>query len=508
MLKVLVVDDEPKVRRGVSGLIEAYPDKYELMGSCADAEGVIGFLEKAIPDVIVTDICMPKQDGLELIYYLKHRYHNLDFIILSGYGDFEYAKKALQYQVFDFLLKPLRPEKLYEALDGVFERRKNSRITKAESMEDNCFFHLIRSGEKEAEEKHLKALGLYDRKGTYRVGIFDLGDIPAVCRAGIEPQKLAEQAGLPVPEYIFTCFEYQIVFAWNTEPEETALRTALRELEKDLGGAVYLGISRKMEGCLEFRKMYFQALDAVKQHIYNKKQRLYFSEKVAGSERLVFPDEVCDRLLGAIRLGNAKRTEQMTETLLGYYRENACHILLLKRHLLLLQKRIEMLSEELGMERSRAKVLLDFVRNIEEVNHFEEILEFWKDNLRQMAQETASAAERKMNSFYLDQILSYIQKNYNQNLSLEDVAEHVNLSVGYLGNYFKQKTGMNFTDYLGQLRLEKAKELLLHSNQKIYRIAELVGYQNSQYFVTAFKKKVGLTPMEYRKCLTESDTVH
>ena len=87
------------------------------------------------------------------------------------------------------------------------------------------------------------------------------------------------------------------------------------------------------------------------------------------------------------------------------------------------------------------------------------------------------------------------------------MAEHVNLSVGYLGNYFKQKMGINFTDYLWNLRIEKAKELLLHSNEKIYRIAERVGYQNSQYFVTAFKKKVGLTPMEYRKCLMKSETI-
>lgn len=102
MLKILVVDDEPKVRRGVSRLIQMQPDKYELMGSCASADAVIDMLGKSVPDVIVTDIRMPKHDGLELISHLKHRYHNLDFIILSGYSDFEYAKKRcnIRYMIF------------------------------------------------------------------------------------------------------------------------------------------------------------------------------------------------------------------------------------------------------------------------------------------------------------------------------------------------------------------------------------------------------------------------
>ena len=95
MLKVLVVDDEPKVRRGLERLIKAFPEKYEFAGSCSGAQEVKSVLTKTIPDVILTDIVMPEQDGLELIGYLKHRYQNLDFIILSGYGEFEYARKAV-----------------------------------------------------------------------------------------------------------------------------------------------------------------------------------------------------------------------------------------------------------------------------------------------------------------------------------------------------------------------------------------------------------------------------
>lgn len=505
MIKVLVVDDEPKVRRGVAGLIQAYPEKYELLGSCADAKSVIQFLGQEIPDLIITDICMPNQDGLELIYYLKHRYHNLDFIILSGYGEFEYAKKALQYQVYDFLLKPLRPDKLYEALDGVAEKRNNSFITKAESLEDNSFFNLIRSQERETEEKNLKALGLYGQEGEHCVGIMDLSELSEERRKHLNLRELLKETDIPTPAYTFTCFRYQIVFIWKENLDHTLLEQSITTLEQSLQAKVYFGLSRTMEGDQWFKQMYFQALNAVKQYIYGDEEHVFFHEEQICKEKLAVPDDLCEHLLGAIRVGNTERTEHLTGKVFKYYRENRCPILLLKQHLLLLKGRIEMLAEELGMDLEEIKNSFDFIRNIEETKCFSEIADVCSEGLQQMAQETAAVAERKMNSFYLDQILGYIQKNYEKNISLDDVAGYVNLSVGYLGNYFKQKMGMNFTDYLVQLRIEKAKELLLHSNEKIYRIAELVGYQNSQYFVTAFKKKVGFTPMEYRKCLAETE---
>lgn len=146
---------------------------------------------------------------------------------------------------------------------------------------------------------------------------------------------------------------------------------------------------------------------------------------------------------------------------------------------------------------------MDLVRNIEEIRSFDEVEEVFRHNFTEMAKEAGTLAERRMNSFYMEQILAYVQENLGRDLSLSEVAEYVNLSVGYLSNYFKVKMGTNFTDYLTQLRIEKAKELLMYTNEKIYRVAELVGYQNSQYFVTMFKRRTGVTPAEYRKCLTK-----
>ena len=202
-----------------------------------------------------------------------------------------------------------------------------------------------------------------------------------------------------------------------------------------------------------------------------------------------------------MRAGNEDGVREQIEKFLQEYQQKRCRILPMKRQFLLLQRAIDALTEELGMDQKRNRSLGNFIRNIEEIRDFSQIREAWITNLIEITKEAGAIAERKMNSYYINQILDYVQKNYRRDLSLEEVAEYVNLSSGYLSNYFKEKVGMNFVDYLTKLRIEKAKELLMHTNEKIYKIAEDVGYQNSQYFVTIFRKKTGVTPAEYRKCL-------
>lgn len=501
MLKVLVVDDEPKVRRGVSRLIEAYPEKYELLGACPNAKAVIEFLGQRVPDVILTDIRMPDQDGLELINHLKHRYHNLDFIILSGYGDFEYAKKALQYQVYDFLLKPLKPQELYDALDGVREKRKSNHVERSESLEDNHFFNLIRSSDEREEKRQLENLGLLDEEGKFRVAILDIGELPDQAQKQTGILKKTVKEAFPDIRHLYTCFGYQIIMICEEEFSRESIYERIKFLEESLSGKLFMGISGTGENFFELKEKYFQALDALKQYIYPGSGQLFFEDDLKERE-LAFSDETCGRIMNAVRTGNQAAVKEQMEAFLHEYRQKRCRMLSMKRQFLLLQRGIEALTEELGMDRKSSGELGNFIRNIEEVRDFSEIENAWAFGLAKITKEAGAIAERKMNSYYISQILDYVQENYMRELSLEDVAEQVNLSVGYLSNYFKGKMGMNFVDYLTKLRIEKAKELLMDTNEKIYKIAEQVGYQNSQYFVTIFKKRTGVTPAEYRKCLT------
>lgn len=502
MLKVLVVDDEPKVRRGVSRLIEMHPEKYELMGSCAGAADVVELLGQRVPDVIVTDIRMPKQDGLELINHLKHRYHNLDFIILSGYGDFEYAKRALQYQVFDFLLKPLKAEELYGALDGVARKREDDQVMRAESLEDNQFFNLIRAARQEEEEKNLELLGLREKAGGFRVAVFDMGELTEKLLLAPELWRTEIKNLFPAVGEIYLCFGYQMILILREEPEHSRMAEVMRELEKKHSGKIFLGISGRREDYRELKAAYFEALDAVKQYIYGGERSIFWADEAPG-EHTAFPREIVDKITNSVKAGSSETVARQLFELFRYYRERRCGVLTLKRHLQLLEREVEALSEELGMDLHCSSAIRDFVKNFEEIRSLAEAEAVLEKNLLEIAREAGLIVQRKMNTFYMGQILDYVQQNFTRDLSMEEVADHVNLSVGYLSNYFKSKMEMNFVDYLTSLRMERAKDLLIHTHEKVYRVAELVGYQNSQYFVTAFKKKTGVTPTEYRKCFTK-----
>ena len=249
-----------------------------------------------------------------------------------------------------------------------------------------------------------------------------------------------------------------------------------------------MGVSRTGKDFRELKEKYFQALNALKQYIYSDSKQIFFEDELKGQET-AFSDEVCGRIINAVRAGNEDGVREQIEKFLQEYQQKRCRILPMKRQFLLLQRAIDALTEELGMDQKRNRSLGNFIRNIEEIRDFSQIREAWITNLIEITKEAGAIAERKMNSYYINQILDYVQKNYRRDLSLEEVAEYVNLSSGYLSNYFKEKVGMNFVDYLTKLRIEKAKELLMHTNEKIYKIAEDVGYQNSQYFVTILKRK-------------------
>lgn len=499
MLKVLVVDDEPKVRRGVSQLIRMCPDKYELAGDCANGKEAIDVLRKSVPDVVVTDIRMPNQDGLELIDYLKHRYQNLDFIILSGYDEFEYARKALQFQVFDFILKPLKPEELYRALDGVAQRRNSNHITRSESIEDNEFFNLVRAATREEEEKNLDLLGLLQKKEKYCVAILDARIDCESFNRKYGNLRYAVKEYLPEAEKSYICFGYQFISIWKEEYTDELLEKTIRRLEEDFGTKFYLGISGWSDDYHKLKDMYFEALDAVKQYIYPGSKKIIRAETLESNNAVIFSVQLCEKIMNAIRRGNDALLGQLLEQYFKEYKEKRCRISCLKKHLLLLLRNAEIVAEEIGMDGTCCNSIRAFLRNIEEVESFSEIEDVFFIQLGQMAIAASEVAEWNMNAYYIKQILSFVEENYGQPISLDDVADHVNLSVGYLSNYFRDKMGIPFTDYLLKLRMEKAKELLAHTNEKVYRIAELTGYQNSQYFVTVFKKNTGVTPAEYRK---------
>ncbi|WP_394925374.1 response regulator [uncultured Robinsoniella sp.] len=501
MLKILVVDDEPRVRRGISSLIEEYEDKYELAGCCESAAEAIEFFTREVPDVVVTDIKMPHMDGLELINYLKHRYQNLEFVILSGYGDFEYAKKALQYQVYDFLLKPVEEEEFYQVLDAIAKKRTEKRKENEESAEDNHFFNLLKASAREEEQHYLKVLGFIGKEERYRVMIIETQYINAAALKSAGGMKRLLKQELYSDLKIYNCFDRQSVLIWNRKWDGEEFAGKAEALLNNYNCKVLTGVSGETNDYLLLKEQYMQALIALKNCIYERFQTIFVYDKDRMDQEIKFPKEIMERMINAMKSLNDEGLCTHIKALMEVYKESNCSILRLKNHMMFLGTNLERLCESYGIDSGYSKNILSFISNIEEMKTFSELEELLSSNITEISAGIRQIHEYKTKSYRMNNIMKYVDENYTRDISLQEVAEYANLSVGYLSNYFKTEAGMNFIDYITYRRMERAKELLVSTNDKIYRIAEQVGYTNSQYFTTLFKKQIGVTPAEYRQYL-------
>ncbi|MDE7015393.1 MAG: response regulator, partial [Kineothrix sp.] len=207
MYRILFVDDEALIREAVSDNVNWEQYGYELAGSCENGKEALEFIEKNPVDVVLTDICMPYLDGMELSEKLSENYPSVKIIILSGYDDFDYAKKAIRYGVKEYLLKPITAEEMGEALLSLKaemdkEKKAERKVWELESayrkgqelLYSDTLLHLIRGSKADEEScKELEKIGLNLDSAVYRVAIVEL-DIYA--RSGKLDEKRKRESAL------------------------------------------------------------------------------------------------------------------------------------------------------------------------------------------------------------------------------------------------------------------------------------------------------------------------
>lgn len=358
MYKVMIVDDEPNIRKGLRYIInwEDYNFKVSLIAK--NGIDAIEKIKSTYPDLIITDIKMPGLDGLEFIKYVRKELHdeNLPFIILSGYDNFDFAKKAIKYNVSSYLLKPIDEDELVKILKII----------------DN-----------ELSQKNI--------------------------------------------------FEY----------------------------------------------------------FYNKRVEK-FNQNFSEIEQI-------DILIKAIQDNNGSLIEETVDNIIDNFAEINLHPRLIKIHLD--NFLIELSTIINDMEGNIDDIIKDyslFESNISNLN----IVKI-KYNLIEFSLECGSyIAELKQNCGVVNKVKQYIKTNYCENIKLKDIAKKYYINSAYLGQLFKKETGLNFSQYLNEVRIENAKKLLRRTNLHVYQIADKVGYRNSDYFIIKFKKNEDCTPMEYKTAKT------
>ena len=531
-IKVFLVEDEVIIRSGVKKSINWEQEGYEFVGEASDGELAYPMILKEKPDILITDIRMPFMDGLELSRLVKKELPDIKILILSGYDEFEYAKKAIKIGVTEYLLKPISAAKLTEVLNAVAEtirqenEEKNLLETYFAEMRENTERDKMRLFEKllmgdlsmgeilEAGERFGMNLGA----SCYKIVLFKI-------LANLENHVYAEQMvdACSSVEQAASMMEGVYVFQRGVEGWAFLLTAQDEKSMEESAKILYQNLKQAMKNYTQLE--YFGGIGSTVPRIRSLKQsfreadRAFAARFVEEANQIISQKEFEKsqmeeglKMQGVVQIGKSR--EMLQKFLSNGTREEV------KAFSDAYISRIEEENIRSTMVRQYVVidvciVILSFCERISSANRLQEEAE----ELQKMMQKIHSLSEikkyvvRLLNEAielrdaesgrrYSDLIAAAkkeIENHYmTEEISLNTVAISVGMSPSYFSSIFSKEAGKTFVEYLTEVRIEKAKEFLMCSSMKTSEIGYEVGYKDPHYFSYIFKKVQGCSSKEYR----------
>lgn len=537
MIRVIIADDEEKVCRLIDHLIDWTELNMELAGVAMNGIEALAMIKEKKPDLVLTDIRMPGYDGLELLKRARKCNPNIEFIIITGHSQFEYAQTAIRYGVKDYILKPVKKQQLGATLKEVKDRY--NKLHEAEEM-GKIQQERIKRNEGQLrtfwlgsllEEETQEALAREEVNKKYgynfRVGVFQA----FMVRADLVKNESMRMVSLrKTLEVLYAkavvmlkdalapiCFEAEVCVAEETvagilnyRPEKmNEVRILLKSFIKDFG--VEINIFEEIQFHLSVSKAdenFGLLQEKMKNARYAMEQRVFTSQAVflenvpelgewnAEEAYKTFSSEVRQSMDFQNTEYIQKAIERLKEEV---WEKKVCGWQLLKvvcdvYHLFLIsslfQKEICFGNRREKEEAFRHKVLL--CSSAEHIFSF--LMECCVRDLNENSKRINMRKARPIN-----QAKEYIRENYDQPLTLEELGNVVGFSSSYFSTVFHKETGKTFLEYLTDVRMEEAKRLLRETSRTIESISSEIGMNDYKRFSKLFRRMSGITPKEYRK---------
>ena len=534
MLKVLIADDEKMICSLISQLLDWNALGYEIVGMAYTGVDAYEMIRKEQPDVIISDIRMPGYDGIELIKRTKEAGIEAEFVMISGFKQFEYAQNAMKYGVKYYLLKPIEEDKLQEIAeeikDAILSRKQHDHYRNQLELEiqetrdkmKKRFLTSMLFGEQESR-KIADCNSINQEYSTsFKEGVFqavfikvdtDRGEEESIGSMIEKLEKYTDILGDVCEEHITTEMHSGIITLVNYKFEQEALvRKKIEEMYEEIkkyidrfeGFSVVLGVGRKMDHFLESNLCLKTAIDAIKYRIRISNTNIIYLENyqfepydidkivTEGKKQAYLSKVVSGDIRGAQDCLAATLREIRYSG--GSYSPILFFDILIAYVDLLTDycKQQDLYSEEYERNLKKWNVSTDNIRS-------EKMLLSVTEDLIRETLEYAAEEKKSKDIKPIREIKKYIEENYMEEISLGQLAELVDMNASYLSSVFKKETGMTYSEYLILCRVKQASRLLVETNLSIGEIAHQSGYQDARYFSKQFSKQVGLKPSEYRK---------
>jgi two-component system, response regulator YesN len=523
MLKVILVDDEIQIRKGLKWKVDWEGEGFVIAGEAANGKEALQVIEEVKPDLVLTDVRMPVMDGIKLVKVLSSKYTDIKVIVLSGYADFEYVRSSLVEGVKDYLLKPVDPDELTAALRksrGEVKAEKQKRMetdrmneAHAEEIREQYLLHLVKdewAGMNIARER-LSQLKLDVLAGENTDVQFITVEIRSREREQVRELFLPfrmlcrelsnEHDG--ITSFYDASYPNMIHFLCHHHPGENQVPNFIKKLQKSV--RVYLnletviGLGKMVRGLSHLKNGYISGLLSWSQSSADDTSQLI--DGTMSKQTVEFTEDVEWKLSNSLEQGEF---ESFKKHLLTAFDECDQQSVMsfsfaASRVLFMLgsaARKYDLYSGDMKKKIWNCQLGIWELTSRERVK--EELVE-----LAGMITEKVSETRRSPNgTAIVENVRQYMDRHYANEISLTSLAEQFHINSAYLSEMFKELVGQNFSDYLVNLRMDKARSLLRDEQLKVIEIAHLVGYSNSGYFSTVFKKRFGQKPLDYRKSMT------
>ncbi|MCU6708572.1 response regulator [Paenibacillus sp. J5C_2022] len=535
MYRLLVVEDEYASRRWLLKKLDWEQLGFHEVVSAENGVQALAMLsEMGGVDAVITDIRMPLMDGLQLAGEIRSLYPQAEIVILSGFGDFEYAQQAIRFEVRDYLTKPISKERLEQVAERVKIRLDDKYLQttkmqqavwlqkeKTELEKTNVLFRWLRDKEK-VSAFHLKMqqFGIQFHHPEYWILVVELDEyhkfrfrynqedrdlctfiISNIFGEVMNPYGSIGSTHSDRGQFVFIMPYDQSQGDW----EQYALRIGeqlIESLHKHLKlfkVSVSVGCSRATSQPERLPSCYEQATRALERKFISGYGQVHlYSEEAAESRASLsdVPYEMEHQMLQAFK---EHRFEQGIACLSQYLNALAKlgEVALIKQ---IACECLANLTKSLRDFRSVSTPELSFIEFLERLSMTDEFSQF-KDDALKYVQSIYDRFHEQRRVSRMDRAVEYMKLHMTGDLSLQEVADYVDVGYHRFSKLFKQEKGQNFIDFLVSLRMQRALELLESSDRTIASIGEEVGYYNYRYFIKVFKDQYGITPTQYRERL-------
>lgn len=519
MYKVLIVDDEIFVRKGIIGLMDWNKLQYEICGEAENGLQAVEMIELLKPDLVIADIRMPILDGLALIKEVKESgKHHPVFIIVSGYHDFSYAKQALRYLVSDYILKPVDEKELEETLRRVastLSKKRLTTLTGEKPIIESVIETLLNTECSEEDAKQLAEALDIPVIGNYCYATVEVhdsqlrnGDYNHVLLSQLENllSDITEKVDYHIPIHTQAKNQFGLIIhtdklkqALMSFTPEDALRLLQLAIVKGMKVPITIYVGIEVDRLSTITNSATTAKEAIKYKFAEDGKNVIFSNEVSRTALYYFDVEtsIHNNLLEQIEENKHDAYEQTINQMFHQFRT------------------MRFAPSAVANTLTRSTIgVINIVRQMEgkeeELKWLPEMLDWQKKYSRlSELQDVFLSFVREASQYILDRrgeqgkgsiekIKKYIDNHYTENINLKGIAAKFYMNSVYLGQLFRKSYGAYFNEYLLGIRVEEAKKLLRQTDLRMYEVAEKVGFQNADYFVTQFEKLEKMTPTDYR----------